>query len=492
MNMSSCSTFALMAAAAALFSCGSGSPGSSASGPPAGSESAGQVSLAITIVPPGVQCIQITATGSYTVTQNFAATPDAGTANSLMLGELPLGSVAITGQAFNVACASIASQQPSWVASKQVVTLQAGVITPLTITFRPDNAVPATPTFVGNVVQVALGYGEIVALLSDGTVEGAGDVGNLYDAPAMVVLPGVSNVAQIATSANGIWDCALLKNGTVECWGDGGSGQLGNGSNSSSSTPVPVTGLTNVLQICTGAAHACALESSGNAVCWGLNANGQLGNNSTTNANTPVPVQSFPSNVTSIACGGFHTCANASGTVYCWGANTYGELGIGSSTDAHIPAVTSGLTAIGQLALGLFHSCGVRMDGLVYCWGYNGNGQLGLGNLSSSLTPALVSIGPTQQLAAGLSNTCARRNDGVVLCWGSDGSGEGGDGSGKSGNLSPTPVINLPSSSSIAAGAYTLCSVGTDLSFECWGYNPYGAFGSLLPLNEFTPVPVAL
>jgi alpha-tubulin suppressor-like RCC1 family protein len=79
------------------------------------------------------------------------------------------------------------------------------------------------------------------------------------------------------------------------CWGYNNDGELGNGTTTPSSTPVPVSGVTDATAIAAGAGHTCALLSTGRINCWGFNPYGQLGNGTTANSSTPVPVAGFPS-----------------------------------------------------------------------------------------------------------------------------------------------------------------------------------------------------
>jgi alpha-tubulin suppressor-like RCC1 family protein len=64
---------------------------------------------------------------------------------------------------------------------------------------------------------------------------------------------------------------------------------LGNGAALNSTSPVTVTGLSGVLAISAGMEHTCALMSDGTLQCWGGNFIGQLGNG--VNINSAVPVQ---------------------------------------------------------------------------------------------------------------------------------------------------------------------------------------------------------
>lgn len=103
------------------------------------------------------------------------------------------------------------------------------------------------------------------------------------------------------SNVNDAWDidggsghtCALLRDGTVKCWGSNAYGQLGRNSWTSSSVPQSVLNVSGAWQLAVGRNHACVLittssPSAKDIMCWGLNTDGQLGNGS--NVNSPMPV----------------------------------------------------------------------------------------------------------------------------------------------------------------------------------------------------------
>ena len=76
--------------------------------------------------------------------------------------------------------------------------------------------------------------------------------------------------------------CATLASGSVECWGNGNSGDLGNGFAVQETSPVLVSGITNAVQVSAGYDFACALLSTGAVDCWGDNTNDTLANSGVT------------------------------------------------------------------------------------------------------------------------------------------------------------------------------------------------------------------
>ena len=267
-----------------------------------------------------------------------------------------------------------------------------------------------TPTPVtglsSGVIAISVGYEFACALTNAGGVECWGNdaYGQLGDGKSSVSNTSVpqqvtglsSGVTAIATGDQHA--CAILRGGSVECWGDDYYGQLGNSTSGPgvfSSVPVSVTGLlSGVTAITGGDSHTCAITSAGAAYCWGYNAEGQLGNGVTTNDSVPVPVSGLSSGVSSISAGYDHTCALSSvGAAECWGDNAYGELGDGTTTDRSSPVAVDGLpTGLGGITSGYDDTCVLTSTGGVDCWGYNGYDELGNDTTAYSEVPLTIPV----------------------------------------------------------------------------------------------------
>ncbi len=134
--------------------------------------------------------------------------------------------------------------------------------------------------------------------------------------------------------------CAITAEGAAFCWGRNDDGQLGDGSESpGASTPVEVASLVPFVQITVGVWHSCGLTAEGDAWCWGLNHSGQLGDGSISSSLAPVKVVGGLT-FASIEAGGFHTCGiTRGGQGYCWGENGDGRLGSGFGGDGSLSIV---------------------------------------------------------------------------------------------------------------------------------------------------------
>jgi hypothetical protein len=204
----------------------------------------------------------------------------------------------------------------------------------------------------------------------------------------------------VAVAAGNSFSLLLTRDGTVWSAGINTLGQLGHGSIDSQESVAPVAGLasggiSSGVAIAAGSNHALALKSDGTVWAWGANDSGQLGNGCTIGSNcstssTPVQVSGL-TNVVAIAAGGSHSLAlKSDGTVWAWGLNSNGQLGNNSTTSSSTPVQVTGLPFITQIAAGQLDSQAIDRSGDLYGWGANGNGQLGVGNTNDQLVATFV------------------------------------------------------------------------------------------------------
>lgn len=317
--------------------------------------------------------------------------------------------------------------------------------------------------------------------------------GTTAESKTPVAVAGLAS-GVIEIRANAYHTCALLNSGAVRCWGANYSGQLGDGSTSDRTKPVDVVGLdSGVAMLALGGAHSCAVMSSGAVKCWGNNGSGQLGDSTTTHRTTPVDVVTLNRNVARVTAGSSHTCALlTSGVVKCWGNNSSGQLGNGASSIRTTLIDVVGLSSgVNTIAVGRDTSCAVTTGGGAKCWGSNYSGQIGDGTTIDRPAPVdVINLGEVSKITPSGSHSCALSNTGGVFCWGANYYGELGNGA-TNAQLQPVATSGLGSGViDIAVGDYHSCALLTSGGVMCWGYNYYGQLGDNTTINRITPVAV--
>ena len=366
------------------------------------------------------------------------------------------------------------------------------------------------PVRLGGATAVATNWGTSCAVRRDGKVLCWGGNSDLA-----LDVDGIAGAT--AVSVGNAFACGLLADGTVRCWGDSFGGELGNGTNTIVvSAPVSVSGISSAAALSVGYSHACALLDDGTIQCWGANDAGQLGIGTNVESDVPSTVLGI-SGAKGVSAGQYGTCAVLmDGTVRCWGVNSYGQLGDGTTTDSSVPVAVSGLTGAVAVCTGSDHSCASLEDGTVRCWGSNAFGENGNDAVTGSPIPVVVT-GITNAVAVtcGTVETCAVLSDGSIQCWGGNG-GSSTDSFGALGNptaatldckynpnppdgtvsyettCAPTPVqvSGITNATTVAAGYYSVCAALADGSVECWGDNQFGQLGDGSTSNRTSPVPV--
>ncbi len=368
------------------------------------------------------------------------------------------------------------------------VAVQAGSVT----SAAPADAPPT-------ITAITAGFSHTCALTTRGSVlcwgrneYGALGNGTRTSSSVPVEVSGLaSGVTSISAGAH--HTCALTRGGVVKCWGNNGYHQLGNGTTEDGLVPGEVPGLSSgVIAIAAGIGHTCALMSKGRVTCWGDNEYGQLGDGATTSSSAPVEVTGLPSGVRAISTGGYHTCAlTTAGSVVCWG----NLLGSGTPKNSLVPVEVAGLASgVTAISAGMVHTCALTNGGVIQCWGDNAYRQLGEGSTTGSSVPVQIAglASGVTAIAAGSAHTCALTDAGGVKCWGYNGHGALGVGTATVVSVVPVDVSGLASGvTAIAAGASHACALMRGGSVLCWGFNYHGQLGNGTTADSSVPVGVA-
>lgn len=290
----------------------------------------------------------------------------------------------------------------------------------------------ASPTRVPGLDNVgALGQGgdsHVCAVLRDGRARCWGDNsrgalgdGTTVSSATPVSVTGLENVTRIAHS---LQTCAVAE-GKVYCWGP-----PYDAAKPDALVPTLVEGIEGAVDVSLGSEETCALLRDGSVFCWGFNEHGQIGTpgtDGTTSSLVARPTRvSVVDGATAIVVGPRNgPCATTKDTIKCWGSWTDSSpTGVraldladsgayGLSVGWAILATSGGGVTFANFA------CAARMDATVGCWMQNEAG-------SATLLPS-YEFDTVKTSCAG-ANVCVLLKDSRVYCWGSNGYGQLGDG----------------------------------------------------------------
>ena len=350
-------------------------------------------------------------------------------------------------------------------------------------------------------------------------------------------LTGQTNWNQVSTLYS--TTVGISSTGQLYAWGNNATGQVGDNSTVTRSSPVqvrssiiasstpviiPTSQSWNIVSA--GISYSAAIRNDNTLWMWGQNTVGQLGVSAygyyDTNARSS-PSQ-VPGSYTSVKAGNSYTYAvSSSGSLFTWGYNGQGQLGNSTTVNYSSPVQIGtlswtqigttlyssptqiGTTSWSSVGAGIAGQFGIviRSDGALFGWGNNTTyGQLGTNNTISQSSPVqvrgLVSVisQPTQistgqswlQVSAGVSHSGAINSSNILWLWGLNNAGQLA--TGDTLNRSQPTQLGVSSWTSVTAGnSFTLGIQSGNVPFA-WGLNSSAQLSDYTVVNKSSPVNV--
>jgi alpha-tubulin suppressor-like RCC1 family protein len=307
-----------------------------------------------------------------------------------------------------------------------------------------------------------------------------------------------------STFVSNAFAAALKTNGSVYVWGINTTGQLGDGTAISKSSPVQVVSDKTISKIVGGSGGIILLDTSGNLWGTGSNTSGQLGQNDAINR----------SSYTQIASGVLDACANSSNTLFIKTDNTLWGVGNGGSgiLNASLVNVSSPIMLNNTFSWQYFNSVRGTFQSQTYAyanglpqptptvtasptptptpsptafalswwaWGPNADGNLANGTVTN-LANLSEWYGTDQYSDVGQGRTgLFKKTDGSFWVAGQNSYGKLGLGD----TVNRSSMVQLPESayvtiSAIGSGAGNTILIKKDGTLWTAGYNSFGVLGS--------------
>ena len=307
------------------------------------------------------------------------------------------------------------------------------------------------------------------------------------------VIGGITNWSQLSGGA--IHSLGLTDDGIAYAWGNNLNGRLGDGTTTSSNSPITVIGdITNWSQVSAGNDHSLGLTDDGIAYAWGAGSSGRLGDGTTVAKSSPVTMIGDITNWSQVSAGAFHSLGvTDDGVAYAWGLNQFGRLGDGTTIARSSPVTVIGdITNWSQVSGGALHSLGLTDDGIAYAWGRNLTGGLGDGTRIDKSSPITVIGGITNwsQVSAGGGHSLGLTDDGIAYAWGSSAQGRLGDGTTVNKSSPITVIGGITNWSQLSAGSSHSLGLTDDGIAYAWGFGNEGRLGDGTAAIRSSPVTV--